>query len=80
MLPLIAESADVNTHIDTIIPKSNGTTALHNACGLGHYDIIQWLLEHGADTHIRTTSGASVETCIGNAPKGNIRKLIRSYK
>lgn len=80
VLPLIAEGADVNTNIDTIIPKSNGTTALHNACGLGHYDIIQWLLEHGADTNIRTTSGASVETCIGNDPKGNIRKLIRSYK
>ncbi len=80
VLPRIAEGEDVNTNIDTIIPKSNGTTALHNACGLGHYDIIKWLLEHGADTNIRTTSGASVETCIGADPKGNIRKLIRSYK
>ncbi len=76
ILPRIAAGESVNT----IIENANGTTALHNACGLGHYDIVKWLLDNGADCSLRTAKGASVETCIGNDPEGNIAELIKQKK
>ncbi len=50
VLPRIMEGAP----IDTIIPHANGTTALHNACGLSHVEIVRWLVEHGADLNAKT--------------------------
>ena len=74
ILPRIAEGEDVNT----IIENANGTTALHNACGLGEFEIIVWLLQNGADIRIKTSKGASVLDCIGNDPDGRIRGAIQS--
>ena len=81
VLPLIADGADVDTNLDTILKKSNGTTALHNACGLGHYEIVKWLLENGADVHKRATNGATPDYCLADKddPGGKIRALLRRY-
>ena len=39
-------------------------TALHFACGLGHRDVVVYLLEHGAETGARTGDGLRpVEVC-----------------
>lgn len=71
----IRSGGDVNA----VIPNANGTTALHNACGLGNYAVVKLLLEHGADVTRKTAKGASVRTCIGNDPGNKIDKLLRQY-
>lgn len=71
-LQSIRDGADVNM----IIPNANGTTALHNACGLSHVEIVQWLVNHGANLHAKTAKGASVETCIGGPNAKAIRAII----
>lgn len=76
ILPRIAAGEDVNT----ILENANGTTALHNACGLGEFDIVIWLIQHGADINIKTAKGASVADCIGNDPNDNIRSVIMSLE
>ncbi len=80
ILPKIADGYFIDTNLDSVMGKSNGTTALHNACGLGNYEIIEWLLRNGANVHARATNGATVEQCIGNDPDGRIRALIQQYK
>lgn len=80
ILPKIADGYFIDTNLDSVMGKSNGTTALHNACGLGNYEIIEWLLRNGANVHARATNGATVEQCIGNDPGGRIRALIQQYK
>ncbi len=74
LLQRIAEGADVNT----VAEDANGTTALHNACGLGEVDIVIWLLRKGADVRIKTAKGASVTDCIGNDADGRVRLIIQS--
>ncbi len=76
ILPRIAAGEDVNT----ILENANGTTALHNACGLGELDIVIWLIQHGADINIKTAKGASVADCIGNDPDGSILSIITSLE
>ena len=73
VLPQIMEGAP----IDTIIPHANGTTALHNACGLSHVEIVRWLVEHGADLNAKTAKGASVDDCVGGANAKKIRTILR---
>ncbi|MCQ2371875.1 MAG: ankyrin repeat domain-containing protein [Akkermansia sp.] len=67
-------------NVNDVIPNANGTTALHNACGLGEYEIVQLLLENGADVSLKTAKGASVRTCVGNDPGGRIDTLLRRYE
>ncbi len=74
ILPRIRNGESVNTVID----NANGTTAIHNAAGLGHYEIVEWLIKNGADCSIPTAKGASVEDCIGKDPGNKIRNLIRA--
>ena len=73
ILPQIMEGAP----IDTTIANANGTTALHNACGLSHVQIVQWLVDHGADLNARTAKGASVEDCVGGQNAKTIRTILR---
>ncbi len=68
----IRDGSDINI----IIPNTNCTTALHNACGLSHVEIVQWLVDHGANLHAETAKGASVETCIGGPNAKAIRAII----
>ncbi len=60
-----------------IIPQANGTTALHNACGLSHVEIVQRLVNHGVNLSAKTAKGASAEDCIGGANAKAIRAILR---
>ena len=64
--------------VDTVLENANGTTALHNACGLSRVDVVQWLVDHGANVNARTAKGASVETCVGGPNAATIYKILRS--
>lgn len=74
-LPAIRDGGDINA----VLPEANGTTALHNACALADYDLVEFLLQHGADPTLRTAKGASVTDCIGKDKGGRINKLVNTY-
>ncbi len=74
VLPAISAGADVNT----VIANANGTTALHNACGLSHVEIVRWLVNHGANTKAKTAKGASVAMCVGPPNGKAINKILNS--
>ncbi len=76
VLPRIMEGAP----IDNIIPHANGTTALHNACGLSHVEIVRWLVEHGADLNAKTAKGASVDACVGGPNAKTIRNILQKAR
>ena len=43
---------------------SEGWTALHFACALGHSEVVRYLLGHGADRNMRTRDGLKpIELC-----------------
>ncbi len=69
LLPLIRQDRDV----DLTLPETKGNTALHYACGLGYYELIDWLLEHNADATKTTDRGKTPRQCISNDPDGTIR-------
>lgn len=66
--------------VDIVLPNMNGTTALHNACGLSRVDIVQWLVNHGADINAKTAKGASVEDCVGGYNASAISKILRNAR
>ena len=72
LLPMIRDGQDVNL----TLPETKGNTALHYACGLGDYELVNTLLDMGADTSIRTAKGATALHCIGNDPGGRIKALL----
>lgn len=76
ILPQIMEGAP----IDTTISNANGTTALHNACGLSHTEIVQWLVDHGADLDAKTAKGAGVDDCVGGPNAKAIRAILRKAR
>jgi len=43
----LADGANINAK------RSNGTTALHSACSRGYFEIVQYLIENGADINAR---------------------------
>lgn len=74
-LPAIRDGGDINA----VLKEANGTTALHNACALADYDLVEFLLLNGADPTVKTAKGASVADCIGKDKGGRINKLVNSY-
>jgi ankyrin repeat protein len=76
ILPSISNGAP----IDTVIANANGTTALHNACGLSHVEIVRWLVNHGANTQAKTAKGASVAACVAQPNAAAINKILVSAK
>ena len=76
LLPQMMEGGDVNN----VLSNSNGTTALHNACGLSHVEIVQWLVDHGADLNAKTAKGASVDDCVGGPNAKAIRAILRKAR
>lgn len=61
-------------------PDYKGNTALHYACGLSHVELVQWLVDHGADTYARTEKGASVDACISGPNAAAIRAILRKAR
>ncbi len=76
LLPQIMEGGDINN----VLANANGTTALHNACGLSHVQIVQWLVDHGADLNAKTAKGASVDDCVGGPNARAIRSILRNAR
>lgn len=64
--------------VDTVLENANGTTALHNACGLSHVAIVRWLVENGANTKAKTAKGASVAMCVGGPNAAAINRILKS--
>lgn len=76
VLPQIMEGAPV----DNIISNANGTTALHNACGLSHVELVQWLVDHGANLNAKTAKGATVDDCVGGPNAKVIRAILNKAR
>ena len=64
--------------IDTIADPKKGSAALHYACGLGYIELVQWLLDHGANPAKTTVSGATPFDCAGGENAEAIRQLLQS--
>lgn len=75
LLPYIIQGSDPNI----TLPETKGNTALHYACGLGYYDLVQLLLEAGANPRLRTHKGASPADCASGPNAAGIKALLRRY-
>lgn len=72
LLPMIAAGATVDvTTLDT-----NGNTALHYASGLGHLELVRWLLQHGANSNAVNDKGSTPLQCSGNTA---VSELLKQY-
>lgn len=76
LLPQIAEGAST----ETVLPNANNSTALHYACGLSHAEIVQWLVDHGADLNAKTAKGAGVDDCVGGPNAKAIRAILKEAR
>lgn len=76
LLPQIAEGAST----ETVLPNANNSTALHYACGLSHAEIVQWLVDHGANLEAKTAKGAGVDDCVGGPNAKVIRTILRKAR
>ena len=89
----VAKTADerlyvrrLKTILPLVISKRNpnytsaeykGNTALHYACGLSHVELVQWLVNHGANIAARTHSGKTPADCVSGANAAAIRKILK---
>lgn len=76
LLELIRKGA----HTDITYPETKGCTALHYACDLSHAGLVQWLVNHGANTLAVSDRGASVDDCVGGPEAKEIRKILRDAR
>lgn len=76
LLPRIQMSGDPNL----TLPETKGNTALHYACSMGHVELVQWLVNHGADTKAVTDKGATVDACIGGKNAKALRSIIQQAR
>lgn len=76
LLPLIQMSGDPNL----TLPETKGNTALHYACGLSHVTLVQWLVDHGADTTAITDKGATVDACVGGRHARAIQQILQQAR
>ncbi|MBR5895845.1 MAG: hypothetical protein IKZ13_09920 [Akkermansia sp.] len=60
--------------------EGNGSTALHLACELSNAELVQWLVEQGADTRARTNNGTTVDDCVCGAQAAAIRAILRKAR
>lgn len=73
LLPLIINGANANI----TLPETKGNTALHYACGMGNYDLVNMLISLGADPTIRTHKGATPADCATGPNAAAIIRLLR---
>lgn len=67
---LLARGADVNASADT------GYTALHVAAGLGQLEMVDFLLENGADINARDTRGTPLQAAVLLGDESVVARLI----
>ncbi len=65
--------------INYAAPGTGGYTALHHTCAMGDFFLSIWLLEHGANPHVRTSSGATPEDCLAGPNASFIRAHLVEY-
>lgn len=75
LLPLIRNGEKV----DITLKETKGNTALHYACGIGDYDLVECLLRLGANPNAVTDKGATPMKCAGGRNVDAIRALLRRY-
>lgn len=61
-------------------PDYKGNTALHYACGLSDVELVQWLVNHGADLEMSTDKGASIDACIGGKNAAKIKTILKEAR
>lgn len=61
-------------------PDYKGNTALHYACGLSDVELVQWLIDHGADLEMSTEKGASIDACVGGKNAHQIKALLKEAR
>lgn len=78
LLEQIANGADVDTRLDA---ARNNTTCLHNAAAICDLELVQWLVEQGADINARAKNKARPLDCIGEnkAKAPQVRKWIKAH-
>ncbi len=76
LLPLIQMGGDPNL----TLPETKGNTALHYACSMGHVELVQWLVNHGANTQAVTDKGATVDACIGGKNEKALRAILQQAR
>lgn len=57
-----------------------GNTALHYACSLSHVELVQWLVNHGADLEIVNDRNVTVDDCISGPNAATIRNILRDAR
>lgn len=57
-----------------------GNTALHYACSLSHAELVQWLVNHGADLEIVNDRNVTVDDCISGPHAATIRAILRKAR
>lgn len=76
LLPMIQEGSPV----DVTTVETKGNTALHYACGMGRVDIVEWLVNHGADVNKQTDKGATPLDCVsGGYNAAEIRRILTQH-
>lgn len=78
LLEMIAAGADVDTRLDA---ARNNTTCLHNAAAICDLELVQWLVEQGADINARAKNKARPLDCVGEdkAKAPQVRKWIKAH-
>ncbi len=74
LLPMIINGADVNV----TTTETKGNTALHYAAGMGYYDLVEWLVNNGAEINRKTNRGKTPLDCVGNDPGNRIRNFLKN--
>jgi len=67
-----------DTNLDTV--DEYGYTPIHLACDRGHADIVDVLLEHGADTSLRDQDGLTAEELATEAGFEGIVSILKKHK
>lgn len=76
LLASIHQGEDVNF----TTPDTQGNTALHYACRLGNAELVETLLDWGADPDCRNAAGRTPADCAGKAGRERIRLLLQKAK
>lgn len=73
LLPLVHQGDDANI----TLPETKGNTLLHYACALGDAELVEILLDWGADPTAVTDKGKTPIDCVGKGESDKIRKLLQ---
>lgn len=79
LLTLLPEVMMLND-VSRTTPDYKGNTALHYACGLSDVELVQWLVDHGADLEMSTEKGVSIDACVGGKNAPQIKAILKEAR